>query len=164
MQHNTDYCEMNIDRLAHFLQKYGEVSKVYVAAFNRSGEQLTDFAKDDIEKECIDKLFSQKARQEIFRRVVDSEIEDQAIEDHAIPGVYIAASALKQDGHVSLVWLFFVVIESELTGDNFSEAELLDKIAKEFNGGGHTQASGFMSDLELDELKRLLIESVSKRL
>ena len=51
MQHNTDYCEMNIDRLAHFLQKYGEVSKVYVAAFNRSGEQLTDFAKDDIEKE-----------------------------------------------------------------------------------------------------------------
>lgn len=40
----------------------------------------------------------------------------------------------------------------------------VSEIAKEFNGGGHTQASGFMSDLELDELKRLLIESVSKRL
>ena len=144
MQHNTDYCEMNIDRLEHFLQKYGEVSKVYVAAFNRSGEQLTDFAKDDIEKECIDKLFSQKARQEIFRRVVDSEIEDQAIEDHAIPGVYIAASALKQDGHVSLVWLFFVVIESELTGDNFSEEEkLLSSL------GRRTEHSFFLKSLDV---------------
>lgn len=115
MQRYTDNYEINIDRLAHFLDKYAEISNVYVVAFNRGGTQLTDFSKNEKEKESIDKLFSEKARQEMFRRVADSEIEDQAIENHAIPGIRVAASALKRRGRVSLVWLFFGVITSELS-------------------------------------------------
>ena len=113
MYQNTGNYKLNRDILEGFLQKYGEVAGIYVAAYECSGKMITEFSLKQDEKESIDSLFPEESRQLILQRVVDNEIEDQAVEDHAIPGIRIAASATKKDGRVSDVWLFFGVIESE---------------------------------------------------
>ncbi len=94
------------ERLEYFLKKYGEVANVYVAAFNRNGEAITNFACNDADKEIIERVFSEAAQKELFLRVTEYDLEDQVIEDTAVDDIKVAASAIKREGKTQLVWMF----------------------------------------------------------
>ena len=109
----TDVQSIIPERLEHFLYKYGEVAKVYVAAYNRMGETIVKFACSDEELAKIDELFPHSMRNEIFQRVVDQGLEDQVVEDTAQSDIKVAASAVKQNGRTEMVWLFLGQIQSK---------------------------------------------------
>lgn len=114
MYQGAEHFEGNLDKLELFLQKYGEITNIYVAAYGGNGQQLTEFSADETEKKSISVLFPEDLKKSVFHRVADNEIEDQAIENHAIHGIKVAATATKRGKTVSRVWLFFAVMESEL--------------------------------------------------
>lgn len=105
------------ERLGHFLYKYGEIAKVYVAAFDGNGEVLADFACSDEERVKIDQVFTAEEKKELFERVTEFGLEDQVVEDTAFDGIKIAASAIKQKGKTEMVWIFLGQIKEEMTAD-----------------------------------------------
>lgn len=123
----ADFQSIIPERLEHFLYKYGEIAKVYVAAYNRMGETIVKFACSDEEREKIDELFPHSVRNEIFQRVTDQGLEDQVMEDTVLPDVKVAASAVKQNGRTEMVWLFLAQIKSGETDDTTGESVSFDR-------------------------------------
>lgn len=68
-----------------------------------------------------------------------------------IEGVEVSIFCRSQDGKYRV----------SLRSNNYVDVSI---IASLFGGGGHIKASGFVSDLSLDEIKKMLIESISKYL
>ena len=69
------------ERLEYFLNKYGEVANVYVAAYNRKGDAITQFACSEADRELIEQVFPEDAQKELFIRVTEYDLEDQIVED-----------------------------------------------------------------------------------
>ena len=110
-------------RLEHFLLKYGEIAKVYVAAFDGEGEMLADFACNEEERKKINQVFWQEDIKELFQRVTDFGLEDQVVEDTAFPGIKIAASAIKQNNKTQMIWVFLGQIAQEAKDGEIAERE-----------------------------------------
>lgn len=123
----TDVQSIIPERLEHFLYKYGEVAKIYVAACNRRGETIVKFACSDEERTKIDELFPQAMRNEIFQRVVGQGLEDQVVEDTAQSDIKVAASAVKQNGKTEMVWLFLGQIQGRDVEDTSEESVSFDR-------------------------------------
>lgn len=101
------------ERLEYFLKKYGEVANVYVAAYNRKGDAITQFACSEADRELIEQVFPEDAQKELFIRVTEYDLEDQIVEDTVREDIKVAASAIKRDGRTQLVWLFCARILSK---------------------------------------------------
>ena len=110
------------ERLEHFLYKYGEIAKVYVAAFDGKGELLVNFACSEEERQKIDQVFQAEDRKELFQRVTEFGLEDQVVEDTALEGIKIAASAIKQKGRTQMVWMFLGQIKEGSEGEDDIES------------------------------------------
>lgn len=101
------------ERMEYFLFKYGEIAKVYVAAYDEKGEIIADFACSEDEKKKINQVFPIESRKEIIKRVSEDGLEDQIVENAAVPGIKTAASAIKQKGRTEMVWVFLAQIEEK---------------------------------------------------
>ena len=116
-------------RLEHFLLKYGEIAKVYVAAFDGQGEMLADFACSEEERRKIDRVFLQEDKIELLKRVTEFGLEDQVVEDTAFPGIKIAASAIKQNNKTEMVWVFLgQIVEDEKNGESADSEEFTETV------------------------------------
>ncbi len=118
------------ERLEHFLYKYGEIAKVYVAVVDGNGELLVNFACSEEERIKIDQVFPVEDRKALFQRVTEFGLEDQVVEDTSFEGIKIAASAIKQKGKTQMVWLFLgqikdVAVEEDIIERNDSESSMI---------------------------------------
>lgn len=102
------------ERLEHFLYKYGEIAKVYVAAYDGNGDLLVDFACSKKEREKISRIFQKEDKEYLYKRVTEHDLEDQVVEESEFEGIRIAASAIKQKGKTKMVWMFLAQITEDV--------------------------------------------------
>ena len=117
----ADFQSFIPERLEHFLYKYGEIAKVYVAAYDGKGDLLADFACNERERKKISRVFHKEDKEYLFKRVTEYNLEDQVVEETAFDGIQIAASAIKQKGRTQMVWMFLAQIAEENPGQDKKE-------------------------------------------
>lgn len=105
----------SIGELQELQDKFCRTNQVFLFCMNRAGEPITEISGKEY---GADKLFGRIDKKRFllaFQELSGSLTEDQVVEESGIPGVKIAAQAIRLEGKLIAAWILFAVIEEEIT-------------------------------------------------
>lgn len=142
--------------VAELIETGIDINKISTALYQNRSFKTIELMKEAIEN--MEVFFDRKI---VFLEITESMLKrcnatakdsDMLVEFlRDILGVEISITTKPMEDEIK------VSMRSKLYAD-------VSKIAKKFGGGGHIQAAGFTSSIELDELKKLLIEESKKEI